>query len=72
MIKEFFQHVNTIGDSAFYDCRYGFVNGVYLYGNIRSVGDSAFYDLRFGLNYIQIGDENNYITPSSTSLSFGS
>lgn len=72
LIKEFFKHVSTIGDSAFYDCRYGFVNGVYLYGNIRSVGDSAFYDLRFGLNYIQIGDENNYITPSSTSLSFGS
>ena len=52
LVKGFFQKINAIGDSAFYDCRYGFVNGIYLYSNIKSVGSSAFFNLAYRLNYI--------------------
>ena len=71
LVKNFFKQIKSIGQTCFYNCEYGFANGIYLYSNIQTIGNSAFGDLFERFSMLQIGDVNNYVVPSSTVLSFG-
>lgn len=71
LTRDFFNHLDVIGQQGFSNVREGFTAGVYIPSNITRIGNTAFYRNN-GVRAIYFGDALHPVTLSTLSLTSSS
>ena len=71
LTRDFFSHINTIGQQGFNTIREGFTAGIYIPANVTRIGNTAFYRNN-AVRTIYFGDALHPVSLSTLSVSSSS